>query len=230
MIYITGDTHGQFDRIVKFCRKQELTQNDKFIILGDVGLNYYLNNRDVINKLRLAHLKPVFISIAGNHEERPENIKSYQIIKNDMGNFYYEPKFPNILFCIDSEVYNIENTTFLCLGGAYSVDKFYRLAYDEPWFKSEQMSDVNKNRVRQNHFGREVDYILAHTCPYRFIPREMFIDGIEQTTVDNSMEHFLDECYTNIKCKEWFVGHWHTNKSDSNIKFLFEDIISVPVL
>ncbi|MCM1548850.1 MAG: metallophosphoesterase [Clostridium sp.] len=38
MIYITGDTHGQFERIENFCRRFETSREDILIILGDVGV------------------------------------------------------------------------------------------------------------------------------------------------------------------------------------------------
>ena len=45
-IYLTGDTHGQFERIISFCEKQQVQPESTFIILGDVGLNYYGDRRD----------------------------------------------------------------------------------------------------------------------------------------------------------------------------------------
>ena len=46
MIYITGDTHGDFTRIDFFCKKMNTTKQDIIIILGDAGINYYLNEKD----------------------------------------------------------------------------------------------------------------------------------------------------------------------------------------
>ena len=46
MIYITGDTHGDMNRIVRFCERMETSQEDIMIILGDVGLNYYGDSGD----------------------------------------------------------------------------------------------------------------------------------------------------------------------------------------
>ena len=40
MIYLTGDTHGDFDRIIHFCEKMQTTRADVMIILGDAGFNY----------------------------------------------------------------------------------------------------------------------------------------------------------------------------------------------
>ena len=49
MLYITGDTHGDFYR---FCHLG-LNDGDIMIILGDVGINYYLNEYDKKLKERL---------------------------------------------------------------------------------------------------------------------------------------------------------------------------------
>ena len=37
MIYITGDTHGDFSRIERFCEKFQPSRDDIMIILGDAG-------------------------------------------------------------------------------------------------------------------------------------------------------------------------------------------------
>ena len=44
--YITGDTHGQFDRIQRFCQQHGVEPENTFIILGDVGLNYFGGGTD----------------------------------------------------------------------------------------------------------------------------------------------------------------------------------------
>ena len=44
--YITGDTHRSFDRIEDFCYGYETTTEDVMIILGDAGINYWLDLSD----------------------------------------------------------------------------------------------------------------------------------------------------------------------------------------
>ena len=72
MIYITGDTHGDMNRIVRFCERMETSQEDIMIILGDVGLNYYGDSRDRRNKEKVANLPITLFCIHGNHERRSE--------------------------------------------------------------------------------------------------------------------------------------------------------------
>jgi len=45
MIYLTGDPHGNFDRIKEFCGRLKTTKDDIMIILGDAGINYYGEER-----------------------------------------------------------------------------------------------------------------------------------------------------------------------------------------
>lgn len=54
--YITGDTHGDFSRIAEFCESNETDRDDVMIILGDAGINYYLDGRDRDLKNDLADL------------------------------------------------------------------------------------------------------------------------------------------------------------------------------
>ncbi len=40
MIYLTGDTHGEFARIEAFCKRFGTCKDDVMIILGDAGINF----------------------------------------------------------------------------------------------------------------------------------------------------------------------------------------------
>ena len=46
MIYITGDTHGDFRNVARFCERIHTEKTDILIILGDAGINYYGGEQD----------------------------------------------------------------------------------------------------------------------------------------------------------------------------------------
>lgn len=129
MIYITGDIHGDPFRIVHFSRKMKLTDKDIIIILGDVGANYYRNQRDEAVKTILDKLAPTILCIHGNHEIRPDNIPSYTTKDWLGGKVWVEPEYPSLLFAKDGEIFDLGGQRCLVIGGAYSVDKDYRQAY-----------------------------------------------------------------------------------------------------
>ena len=226
MIYITGDKHGDFREIFYFCYENRTTLDNIRIILGDAGINYYANEKDYILKNSLLQYPITFFCIHGNHEERPENIKTYKTKRFHDGVVYYEEDYPNVLFAKDGEIYNFNNHKVLVIGGAYSVDKYFRLDRGYNWYESEQPKKKKKNKVVSvlKDLNNEVDIILSHTCPYKYLPREMFLEGIDQSTVDNSTEHFLDEIEKSTDYNLWYCGHYHTDKEIDKIIFMFHKI------
>lgn len=226
IIYITGDKHGNFTDVINFCNTHNTTIDDILIILGDAGINYYGDKRDRQLKLQLSKLPITLFCIHGNHENRPRNIQSYSTKIWNNGLVYVQEDYHNILFAENGEIFNLNGKDFLVLGGAYSVDKYYRLENGWRWFEDEQLSTDEKIRIEWflNLNKWNVDYVLAHTCPYKYIPREWFLDCIDQSTVDNSMEIWLDEIESKIVYDKWLCGHFHGEKKIDNIEFLFNTI------
>lgn len=250
MIYITGDTHRKFDRIEYFCDSVNTTKDDLMIILGDAGINYYGERDDNRFKRYIESLPITLMLIRGNHESRPDHSWPIRTKATDnfFGTFAIQQEFPSILYALDGRMYKLNTSAgwknAFVIGGAYSVDKYYRLGsyaagnHAMKWFEDEQLSPeememVKKNLLTSIGMGEPVDYLLTHTCPESLEPKEMFLPFIDQSTVDKSTEKFLDEIKTileekKIAYEKWFCGHWHTEKvAPENLRFMFNDIISL---
>lgn len=226
MVYLTGDTHGNFIRVKDFCRKMEPTTDDIMIVLGDAGVNYF-GEQSSDNKLKkmLSQLPITIFCIHGNHEARPWHLKSYHLIDWHGGKVWVEDKYPNILFAKDGEVYDFNGKKAIVIGGAYSVDKYYRLTRGMNWFNDEQPSDEIKMDVEKklDEIGYKVDFVFSHTSPLSYEPREWFLQGLDQSSVDKSTEIWLDEIHSKLKCDRWYCGHYHGSKEIDEFKFMFED-------
>lgn len=222
MIYLTGDIHGNPTQVELFCSKMQLTEKDTIIMLGDVGLNYYGGKRDRLPKRILSSLPVTFLCIHGNHEIRPQNIPEYKPTIWNGGRVFVDEEHPNILFAEDGEVYDLDGKKALAIGGAYSVDKFYRLQRGFGWWADEQPSELTKRKVEGIVSEcKGIDIILSHTCPKKYIPTEMFLPMIDQSSVDNSTEEWLDTIEEAVDYKAWYCGHWHTDKRIDKMHFLF---------
>lgn len=227
-LFLTGDTHGQFNRIEYFCQDNDTTQDDILCILGDAGINYYLDQKDWLAKQKLSSLPITLFCIHGNHEERPYNIPTYKIKDWSGGKVYYEEEFPNILFAIDGQIYNINEKSILTIGGAYSVDKEYRLLRGWNWFKDEQPSkEIIKYVEKQITKQRKFDIVLSHTCPIETEPRHMFLPFIDQSKVDKMTERFLQRVADWIEFDAWYFGHFHGRWDNGNYHMLYEDYVEV---
>ena len=224
MIYYTGDIHGSHFELAAFCRRFKLTEEDTVILLGDVGANYYGGKRDQELKYALNKLKPTILCIHGNHEMRPSSILTYLTKEWNGGIVWYEEKYPNLLFAKDGEIFTLEGLRHFVIGGAYSVDKFYRLSRHYGWWADEQPSEEIKAYVTKQLATHSVDIVLSHTCPFKYEPTEVFLPGIDQSTVDDSTERWLDRIEDTVGYKAWFCGHWHVDKRIDKMHFLFHGV------
>lgn len=226
MYYISGDCHGEFGNIDFFCRYHRTDLSDVMVLLGDVGLNYFLDQSDRKKKQQLSGLQLTFFCIHGNHEVRPYNIATY--IKKEWhgGIVYYEPEYPNLLFAKDGEIYDLDGKKAIVIGGAYSVDKNFRLQAGFPWFLDEQPSEETKTYVesRLKQCDWSVDYVFSHTCPKYMMPNDRSLEFIVQGRVDDSTEEWLERLSVKMHFEKWYFGHFHENRTCGNFEMLYEEI------
>lgn len=237
MIYLTGDTHRNFERIYQFCRRHNTSRaEDLMIILGDAGLNYYGKRFDDEIKRKVSTLPITFLCVHGNHEMRPQSVEGY-ITRQWCGGFVmFEPEFPNILFAIDGEIYDLNGLSTMVVGGAYSVDKEERLeaqacGFEQyKWFADEQPDTLTKLRCEQAlaRRGHKVDVLLSHTCPFNDRPVEAFLPGVDQSTVDTTTEEWLQKLVDHNDVKVRFSGHYHVDGTYHKSRILYKDIIMFP--
>lgn len=229
MIFITGDTHRDFDRISDFCRENETTEQDILIILGDAGINYFLDESDWRLKDELSQLPVTLFCVHGNHEERPEEVGTYEQWDWHGGIVYGEPEFPSLLFARDGEIYDLGGCKTLVIGGAYSVDKFSRLRSGSLWFPTEQPDEEIKRRVesRLDRTGWRVDCVLSHTVPERYMPLHALMPGLDQRLVDRSTEKWLDGIERRLKYRRWYAGHFHVDCWEGPVRIVQDDFLEL---
>lgn len=228
-IYITADPHREFDYIMEFCCLNDTTYEDIMIVLGDAGLNYYLDYDDDKLKSRLREVPITLFLIQGNHEERPEFVPGYREKTWHDGTVRYEAAYPNLLFAKDGEIYDFNSKKAVVIGGAFSVDKYYRIRSGNPWFCMEQPSELTKAYVEQQlkNVGWKVDYVLSHTAPLKYEPTEKFLPFIDQRSVDKTTEEWLDTIEDRLDYEHWYLGHYHCDKQIDKVRIVYRDIFEL---
>ncbi len=221
---ITGDTHGRviqrIDNIAYDYPNYE-PEETAIIILGDAGINFYLNNSDKKNKYRINNLGYQIYCVRGNHEERPQNIDTMEFVHDqEVGNgVYVEKDYPNIHYFADGFIYSIKGYRCLVIGGAYSVDKWWRLQQAAAqgssfsgWFKDELLTPGEMENILLNLENEKVDFVFTHTCPSIYEPKDLFLSCVDQSTVDKSMEYWLNDVKNTVDWKIWCFGHFHADR------------------
>jgi len=242
--FITGDKHRQFYKVKEFCRQMKTRRKDVLIILGDAGFNYYDDKRDDELKQEISTLSITLFCLHGNKENRPQNVGTYGIRSFCGGKVYYEPKYPNIYFAIDGEIYTFEGKKYMVVGGAHSVDKLRCLEEGTPFWNDEMPDDTVKKTVEQNlqNENNKIYGMMTHTCPVDYLPTEMFMSTRQNASIkrkksrkvkskklfkpdiDRTTEIWLGEIEKKINYEVWFCGHYHIDKQIDKIQMMCHEI------
>ena len=219
------------------------------IILGDAGFNFYLNKTEARHNKEINDRGYTFYVVRGNHEARPQDVKNMDMIydENVNGVIYFNPEIPNIRYFMDYGDYYINGYKIFVIGGAYSVDKWYRLnrlnmipetniPSKSGWFNNEQLTPEEMKKAEWEMFrlNDNFDFIFSHTCPLRFEPTDLFLNSIDQSTVDQSMEKWMDRVYDRI-CRKgkpiWCFGHFHNDRIEAPyVEMYYNDIEKIDII
>lgn len=251
MIYITGDTHGDFSRFSTkhFPQQKELTADDFVIICGDFG-GVWDQEETPAEKHNLDWLeskKFTLLFCDGNHENF-DRLKKYPIVRFHGGNAHRIRD--NIYHLMRGYVYDFDGKRIFVFGGAkshdikdgilnpadYSDRRSLMTAYrwhqlcghyvrinHLSWWKEELPSSQERKRgIRSlERAGYNVDYIVSHCFPLS-MEQLMYKD-----CKPNSITKYFDEILEHGICfHRWYCGHYHRNQDlNSKMRILYEKII-----
>ena len=217
-VLITGDIHSRIEerlQTIKNTMPEYLPEETAIIVLGDFGANYHLTKHDWKTKHRAAKFGYTIYALRGNHEQRASLVKNMELVYDEFvhGFVYMEQEFPNIKYFADEVAeYNIMSKKVLCIPGAYSVDKWYRLQNDWHWFSEEQLTTEEMQNAEENFGGKHYNLVLSHTAPIDWEPNDLFLRGIDQSKVDKTMEVWLNDFKNKISWGIWLFGHYHADR------------------
>ena len=235
---MVSDCHGNFTWIDNLDKGKYPPEETGIIILGDAGLNFYLNKSDEKMKTWINERGYYIYCVRGNHEQRPQLCPMIDEIwdKNVNGPVYQDRFHQHIRYFMDYGYYTINQYKCGVIGGAYSVDKWYRLArgnFTEEtnipkktgWFPDEQLTKEEMDHCELKFYGRHFDFVFTHTCPISFQPTDLFLGFVDQSKVDNRMEVWLEEIQNKFDWTIWLFGHYHRDRIERPyVEQYFNDI------
>lgn len=234
MVYVTGDVHGYFGRIVRFCEGLPAPcRDDVLVLLGDVSANFWCDGPgglDARVRAALGNLPLTVLCVHGNHEARPAPELGYRERPWRGGTVFCDEREPGLLFAKDGSVFNLEGRACLVAGGAYSVDKRFRLEDGRHWFADEQPGPAERAAVERacEERGWKIDCVFSHTAPLRYRPTEAFMASICQDEVDVSTEEWLEYLEGRLDYRLWLCGHFHVDKEVvPGMRVLFKQVVEL---
>jgi predicted phosphodiesterase len=179
-ILFLGDTHANTDQMYKALDVAAANDCSRIFQVGDFG---YLEHEpfgvqfleDIDRYARHVGVDIYFLD--GNHDNLRLLLEKYSSNKDSEGFVMVRPR---VRYAPRGHVWIWKGKTFMALGGAYSVDKDYRLAQEQHaaddagedvslhrgtwWFPGEEMTDEDLNRYL-TAAPHKIDILLTHDKP-----------------------------------------------------------------
>ena len=230
-ILFSGDFHANAVNELSLITKRTLIKKhgwEKYdginyhIILGDGGFMWHGNRKtDLFNYKVLAHRPFPVLCVVGNHEPI-YGMKYVPEVDIGIGETVYQiNNKPFVAYLKRGKVYTIDGIKFLVLGGALSIDKYYREP-DKTWWEMEYWTEQEKWAVfKLLETDNNFDCVISHTGPHH-INKKQFKDNfmISSAKFLDEVALLNDEIHNRIQFHEWWCGHWHEDMYlyDTNAK------------
>lgn len=201
-ILIVADFHGDISFLKIVIDKAEEYKCDAIIQLGDFG--YWPSE---INFPGMAPSIPIYF-IDGNHEEHSRLNQTVE----------YTEVSENVFHIARGTFLKIGNMNCLGIGGAYSIDRHYRIE-GISWFKEEEITESDLSKCLNHKDKFPLDLIFSHDIPLKLTVTKNSYVGSYHT------REKLDILLDNASPKYWFFGHYHL---DYRNKFRSTEFIGLP--
>ena len=233
MIYVTGDTHAQFDRFSNRRLRMkglELTDQDYVIVCGDFGLCWSQDRTFAYNCDNFSKKKYTILWVQGNHENY-DMIEEFPIEEWHGGKVRHIVR-DKVILLERGQVFEIEGKTFFTFGGARSHDlqggvldrndpDFARKRWEadkewlpyrilhESWWPQElpseaEMAEGLANLEKVNY---KVDYVITHCCASRV--QDLLDEGPGKLFNTDVLTDYFDVLEEKLVYEHWYFGHYH---------------------
>lgn len=232
-IFITGDTHCSIDihklNSNNFPIGSTLTKNDIVIICGDAGFVWSGDDKDQ-HWIDWIDRKPwTTVYVCGNHENF-DLLKKYPVV--DFHGAKAHQISHSLYHILRGEIFEINDETFFCFGGAFSHDRECRVE-NISWWQDELpvQREIDNAITNLNKYNHKVDYIITHDVPTEInmalgytIPNMNNYDKGKYIHICQ----FLQNVFETVQYKVWFAGHYHINQlCQHHLQILYHDIVEL---
>ena len=222
-IVVSGDIHGDFTQLVFKCCMQYGMKDTLIIVAGDCGFGFerpgYYENLYKKCRNRLTKANNWLAFVRGNHDN-PAYFKEGRI------------RYKRWMTVPDYSVIKACGHCILCVGGATSVDRLYRIM-DKRWhpIKNEEPLAPNVywpseqplyDKIKLDEISKEcaIDTVITHTAPlfceltshqglhdWAIRDEDLMDDVKYERRVMNQLHAYL--CDKKHPLHHWFYGHFH---------------------
>ena len=213
MVYITGDTHGDYSRFTSPAARR-LKKGDTLIVCGDFGFLWDGGKKERALLKKIARLPYTVLFLDGRHENY-DLLKEYPIVEWNGGKA--QAIGENLLHLLRGELYTIEYETYFVFGGGETPDPNLRTDA-KTWWEEEMPTgeEMLAGRRRLEEAGNRVDFILTHEPSGK---ARGYMSG-KGDRIDG-VNIYLNTIEDSVEFGRWFFGCLHLDKPMSKRHLAF---------
>lgn len=211
MVYITGDTHGDYSRF-KQPKIKKLKKGDTLIICGDFGFIWENTKEEQKTIKKLGKSKYTICFIDGTHENF-ELLSNYKV--SDWNGGKAHQIAGNLYHLMRGQIFEIEGMKIFTMGGGESPDIDIRFE-NERWSRKEipNRDELLEGAKNLEDAGCAVDIIVTHEPPQKI---KGFLKLRDNGPVRvTGLNTYFEELGNSCEFKRWFFGSMHVDKHISS--------------
>lgn len=223
MIFITGDIHGDRDRLSRW-RLRKLQEGDTLIICGDFGFLWDDSKTEQSYLQNLGKRKYNICFIDGTHENF-NLLNNYEISQWNGGKVH--KIYGNLYHLMRGQIFEIEGKKIFTMGGGESSDVDIRRDVNA-WSKDEipTQEELLEGAENLEVAGYDMDVIVTHEPPLK-VKSFLNLNDNEMLRV-TALNAYFEELSEHCKFKKWFFGSLHLDKYISGThRAIFKDVINI---
>lgn len=223
MIYVTGDMHGEEERLYSRSMKK-LSEGDTLIVCGDFGFVWdgSAKEKKILEYLGSRKYNVCFID--GTHENFDLLEKCRMTVWN--GGKVHRVS-GNLFHMMRGQIFTIEGYRIFTFGGGESTDREMRTEHIS-WWKEEMPTpaELEKGAKAIDEVDCDVDFIITHEPP-SIVKSTMLLRAGETDSV-NKLNGYFEQLNRVCKFKHWYFGSMHEDRIITNVHTaVFEDVIPI---
>lgn len=206
-VLVVGDVHGNTTFLMHAFSLAEKAGITQIMQIGDLGYDWPGKNRGKqernIQKFVTRYEIP-FDWLDGNHENH-ESIENKMAGKDRTKPIILDDNYPGVTYHPRGSTWEWDGVKFMAFGGAYSVDKNYRVAY-QSWWPNEEASTLDIDRALT---AGQVDVMFTHDVPWAVNVPGTHAEWKMTFPQTYPNRQALDEIVQNATPKLLIHGHLH---------------------
>ena len=223
MIYVTGDMHGEEERLYSRSMKK-LSEGDTLIVCGDFGFVWdgSAKEKKILEYLGSRKYNVCFID--GTHENFDLLEKCRMTVWN--GGKVHRVS-GNLFHMMRGQIFTIEGYRIFTFGGGESTDREMRTEHIS-WWKEEMPTpaELEEGAKAIDVVDCDVDFIITHEPP-SIVKSTMLLRAGETDSV-NKLNGYFEQLNRVCKFKHWYFGSMHEDRIITNVHTaVFEDVIPI---